>query len=655
MSKATYLLESREHLVNLLAEAAEVEHNLMCCYLYAAFSLKEGRDEDLTEEELAAVTRWRRTILRVSIEEMVHLALVANLTSAIGGTPHFGRPNFPVPSGYLPAGMVLKLARFDLSTIDHFIYLERPADAEVEDGAGFVHTARYSRIPSAGRLMPSSHDYETVGDLYRAIREGLEHLSRVMGEPTLFLGDPSHQIGPDDTMLPGVVRVRCLRTALEALDAIVAQGEGAPGHSEGSHFARFVTIREELLALTAARPSFVPSRPAAENPVMRTPVTDERRVFVALEPAARVLDLVNAAYIHMLRLLVQAYAETRGDRARRAFVDASTDLMRAITPAASALTRWPANEAFPGCNAGMTFATVRSSCALPTGVVADRVLVDRMHEIVQRAELVGATTPHLEGVAPALSRVVARLSRELAAVAASTAAPATAPTATTPATPRPIPIPMVEDGVETVEGQALTLRFDNKRCIHARFCVLGQPAVFKANVKGPWLDPDATGVEDLVAVAHLCPSGAIQYTRKDGVHDEAPPHVNLVQVRENGPLAIRADIALDDAGIGYRATLCRCGASKRKPYCDGSHASIGFTASGEPATRTSEPLAARNGLLDIRPQRNGPLSVRGNIEIISGTGRTIDRMTSAVFCRCGQSAQKPFCDGSHARVGFEAD
>ena len=143
--------------------------------------------------------------------------------------------------------------------------------------------------------------------------------------------------------------------------------------------------------------------------------------------------------------------------------------------------------------------------------------------------------------------------------------------------------------------------------------------------------------------------------RKDGVHDERPPLVNLVQVRENGPLAIRADITLDDATIGCRATLCRCGASKRKPYCDGSHATIGFSASGEPATRASEALPVRNGPLEIRPQRNGPLAVRGNIEIVSGTGRTVDRLTSAVFCRCGQSAQKPFCDGSHARVGFEAD
>ena len=93
-----FIIENREQLLGLLAEAAEIEHNLMCCYLYAAFSLKEDRDEDLSEPELDAVQRWRRQILHVAIDEMAHLALVANLTAAVGGVPHFGRANFPVPA-----------------------------------------------------------------------------------------------------------------------------------------------------------------------------------------------------------------------------------------------------------------------------------------------------------------------------------------------------------------------------------------------------------------------------------------------------------------------------------------------------------------------------------------------------------------------------
>ena len=112
---------------------------------------------------------------------------------------------------------------------------------------------------------------------------------------------------------------------------------------------------------------------------------------------------------------------------------------------------------------------------------------------------------------------------------------------------------------------------------------------------------------------------------------------------------------LDGEAPSRRATLCRCGASKNKPYCDGSHAAAGFDATGEPATVPTEPLAARGGPLAVSPQKNGPLRVRGPLEVVSGTGRTIHRLTEARLCRCGGSANKPYCDGTHARIGFEAD
>jgi CDGSH-type Zn-finger protein len=122
-------------------------------------------------------------------------------------------------------------------------------------------------------------------------------------------------------------------------------------------------------------------------------------------------------------------------------------------------------------------------------------------------------------------------------------------------------------------------------------------------------------------------------------------------VRENGPYAVHAQIELPHASA-MRATLCRCGQSRRKPYCDGSHVAAGFTATGEPATRDSEPLAERGGALTVTPLPNGPLQLSGNVEICSGTGRTLARTRSARLCRCGGSGNKPFCDGTHARIGF---
>lgn len=212
----------------------------------------------------------------------------------------------------------------------------------------------------------------------------------------------------------------------------------------------------------------------------------------------------------------------------------------------------------------------------------------------------------------------------------------------------------VVEGVEVVEGQAMTLMFEARRCIHARFCVTGAPSVFLANLTGPWIHPDTMEVERLVAIAQECPSGAIRYRRKDGRPDESAPPVNLAATREAGPYAVRGQLRLDGAEIGYRATLCRCGASKNKPYCDGSHHEVGFSASGEPPSGSTDMLPVRDGVLAIDPQPDGPLQVRGNLEITSGTGRVVARLTATRLCRCDGSQTMPFCDGTHGRIGFRS-
>src|SRR6185436_6781964 len=113
---------SREQLIHRLYEAAELEHCLMCTYLYAAFSLRSGTEEGLSASEAAAVERWRHALLGVAIEEMGHLTAVWNITSALGGVPRFGRANFPLDPGILPAGMVVKLAPFGEEVLQHFIH-----------------------------------------------------------------------------------------------------------------------------------------------------------------------------------------------------------------------------------------------------------------------------------------------------------------------------------------------------------------------------------------------------------------------------------------------------------------------------------------------------------------------------------------------------
>jgi CDGSH-type Zn-finger protein/uncharacterized Fe-S cluster protein YjdI len=210
--------------------------------------------------------------------------------------------------------------------------------------------------------------------------------------------------------------------------------------------------------------------------------------------------------------------------------------------------------------------------------------------------------------------------------------------------------------VEEVRGQRVVIRFDARKCIHSRNCVLGRPDVFVPNVQGEWIHPDAATPDEVAELAHNCPSGAITYERLDGGPAESPPLVNTVRLRENGPLSLHAPSTICGQEAGLRVTLCRCGASRHKPFCDGSHTAAGFAVTGEPIGKSaSEPLAARNGALAVTTITNGPLKLDGAHEIVSGTGRTLDRCTQSFLCRCGHSANKPWCDGSHKKAGFEAD
>jgi len=208
-------------------------------------------------------------------------------------------------------------------------------------------------------------------------------------------------------------------------------------------------------------------------------------------------------------------------------------------------------------------------------------------------------------------------------------------------------------------GKSITIVNYEGRCIHSRNCVLQRPEVFIANAPGAWIDADAANAgtptaEATAATIRSCPSGALAYERHDGGLAESAPPVNVVRVRENGPLEFHAALEVAGDAAHFRATLCRCGLSAHKPYCDNSHVAARFQASGEPPTQESTPLGVRNGPLKVTAAPNGPLLVKGSVEICSGTGRTVTRTQKTALCRCGASADKPFCDGSHQRTGFTA-
>ncbi len=479
---------SREQLLHALYEAAELEHDLMCTYLYALFSLRSGEAEGLSTEEAAAVARWRSVILKISVEEMGHLTAVWNITAALGGTPRFGRGNFPLDPGSLPAGVVVKLAPFSQACLQHFIHLERPDGSPEGDGAGFDPELLFKRGTLVPRLTPMAVDYETVGVFYAMLGQNLSAFVAHVGEDAAFCGDPALQLSPNEVALLGAKPVVCSKTALAAFTAIIEQGEGAPEHSVGSHFQKFAVIREELAALTAANPAFKPAFPAAVNPVLRPPMRPEGRVWIEAEDAAATVDLANTGYALMLRLMAYSYAVPRPRPEKALAIDLALGLMRAVTHLGERAARLPAGPSSPGCNAGMSFTALRDAAPLPFGASSSRFFLERLDQMAEAAVLLDqggdARTASASRLLTDLAKRAARGFQAAsvpvkAAPAPSEAAPVAVAAAVAP------PVPTVVDGVEHIEGKKLTLVYEGKRCIHARFCVTGAPSVFLANVKGP--------------------------------------------------------------------------------------------------------------------------------------------------------------------------
>jgi CDGSH-type Zn-finger protein len=132
-----------------------------------------------------------------------------------------------------------------------------------------------------------------------------------------------------------------------------------------------------------------------------------------------------------------------------------------------------------------------------------------------------------------------------------------------------------------------------------------------------------------------------------------PANVTTVYVQPDGPYIVTGDFALDARGAprdNSSVVLCRCGRSSNKPYCDGMHTRIGFVDGG--VLPNAEPNGiATMGRLMITPTPNGPLKCAGPLTV-SGAGGRIREYRDIHLCRCGGSATKPFCDGTHNKVGF---
>jgi hypothetical protein len=404
-------LEHREALIYALGKAAELEHLIMLQYLFAAFSLRQGVGEGLTADQLAAVQRWRKTLLGISAQEMLHLALVQNLLTAVGAAPRLARPNFPIPAYAYPAGVRIELLPFGEAALRHFAFLERPEGMDIEDAEGFEAIEQAVALPhdEQDEIVPHLQEFDTIGQLYRSIQAGLEHLAARLGPERLFIGPANAQATEEHFRWPELVPVTDLESARRAIDTIVEQGEGARGEWRDAHFGRLLGILDEYLEIRRGDPAFEPARPVVAANV-RQQATGVVVPLITDPGTTRCMDLLNVAYEVLLQLLSRYFAHTdETPEQLEVLASVSMGLMyTAIKPLGTVVTTLPVGPDMPGVTAGPGFELFyQVDYLLPHREAAWVLMEERLRDAAAFAVRCG------ELCTPALMEPLARVARSL--------------------------------------------------------------------------------------------------------------------------------------------------------------------------------------------------------------------------------------------------
>jgi CDGSH-type Zn-finger protein/truncated hemoglobin YjbI len=601
--EAPFVIEHREALIFMLCEAAELEHGIMCQYLFAAFSLKQSAGEGLTEAELAAADRWRKQVLHVAAQEMLHLALVQNLLTAIGGPPHLVRPNLPLPAAHYPAGVQLALLPFGEQALAHFMFLERPEGMDLDDADGLAAVGRAEPLMSAGDIVPRPQDFATVGHLYRSIEAGFAHLAEKYGEEWLFVGPARAQATPAHFRWPDLVTVTDLDSAQRAIDTILEQGEGARGDWRNAHFGQFVQILDEYQQMRAANPSFDPVRAVIAANVR--PPQREVEVPMITDPlTARVADLFNVGYEILLQVFYRYFAHTEETDAQlKVLADATVGLMVSVLqPLANVITTLPAGPGHEGKTAGPSFELFyEADYLLPHREAAWTLLTERLEVAASFCVSVGVDCSAL--VAGRLTAITAALQEIAQTLAAHLPADRSRarPDGLDPAT------------VRARLGRAAEL-IRQARAVHG----------------SDGLAPGLAGLADLADAAR--DANRIEQSPADLAWQAAKAATEL-RARA-GRDGINAP-ELSEATAALQSLACELGSAKTR------------------AERRAELWRLQGDLpAGIQTARNGPY-LATNVRLVRDhLGRAIPAEPQMALCRCGGSATKPSCDGTCASNGF---
>ncbi|MFC5263106.1 ferritin-like domain-containing protein [Kribbella qitaiheensis] len=566
----------REH----LQWAVELEHATLPPYLCALYSLDPKRNPEAFE-----------VVSGVFVEEMLHLALAANILNAVGGQPRLDSPRLlPSHPRRLPHGdrsLELSLAPFGPEALEMFLRIEQPAP------------------PSA----PAEADrYETIGQFYDAIEGGLRELCARLGEREVFSGDPARQVSAGHFRHSGgrLTVVTDLASALAALEEIVEQGEGtARGevwdgdedifHPEREEVAHYYRFQELKLGRRYQRGDTPQSGPTGEAVTVDfdgvRPMRHNRRLadHPPGHPIRVAQEEFNHTYCAVLHLLELAF------NGSPRMLSVATGTMYALKAQAEALMGMPDGE---GRTAGPTFDYVapeerrwsqgdsRRIAVLRDGpyVVYGRVPLRRKRKIVSENND-SLTWQTGDAIDTEDTYALCRCGRSGSKPICDGTHAVVGFDGHESADVRPYAeLQHVHDGI------GISAQRVGELCIHAAFCIGRTRPI--AEMLADTGDSDVRS--DVMGRIDHCPSGSYSYALSRGgesIEADLPEAISVLE-EENGQASAlwvtgRIPVLRADGRpleTRNRMTLCRCGHSANKPLCDGTHRTIGFrdeSAAGE--------------------------------------------------------------------------
>jgi CDGSH-type Zn-finger protein len=480
-----------------------------------------------------------------------------------------------------------------------------------------------------GEIVPRGQDFATVGHLYRSIEAGIAHLASKFGEEVLFVGPARAQATQQYFGWPELVAVTDVASAQRAIDEILEQGEGPRGNWKDAHFGQFVAILDEFEQFREANPDFDPVR--AVIPVNVRPSERDTSIPLATDPIARqVMDLFNVSYEILLLMLQRFFAHTEEtDPQLKTLADAAVNLMfQAIEPIGDLVTTLPAGPDYPGRTAGPSFELFyESDYVLPHREAAWVLLVERLR---QAADFCEPGAPCDSEVTEGLRQVRTNLTGIADALAVHL------PARYAPQAPAGDPGPLLARASDYYRtGQAFAPGDD---------AALSGVAALLASACQAALDSDPRTLARLVDSV-LRP---LAETLPPASPSQEPPAPQQPQ---------QPQPTLWDLAVTATTLRARLAASAPPGLLEASAALQDLAVQQAPAGDRARLIAELGKLQRELPPaiitaKNGPYLVTNVTVLRTPLGEEVPVPPQLALCRCGASAAKPFCDGSHTTSGF---